>query len=589
MKKDAKGIFGVLGFSLHKIVFSLGLIAFLVMGTAFDGSAVFAKKHKKDKIDKHLIVKTKDGKVKGMESDYNSWAWLSIPYAKPPVGDLRWKEPKSPRRWHGVLDATSDCEPCTQFGEGAVIGSEDCLYLNVFRPDTKEKNLPVYFWIHGGSNKTGMASQYPLGYMASRENIVIVVIQYRMGPFGWFRHPAPKGNKKDRSGNFGTLDHIKALKWVKENIAKFGGDPKNVTIAGESAGAANIMHLLVSPLAKKLFHGAIMQSIGGSVYSPERNAARAQATLVELLIVDGSAADVPEAKILIDSMSDKEIRAYLQGKTTAEIMAAEPTSGIGPTEDGKVMPIGGWDEAITSGDYNMVPVIVGSNQHEYTLWTYSGWTETSNGNHWYDLSSLWLWGDWWKIRLDQIMPEDGDKDLYRFTAEMGGLNWRLSRVDNVARWLKGQQDDIYGYFFRWDGVEIFPLSALYQFVFGATHASEIAFFFNYPTDIWTDGAAFNPFQDTPGRQALALAMMDYVGNFCWNKDPNGADLPVWEEWSSYEGGPKLISLDATPDVIETYMITEELTVDSVDAQYDEYYDLLPEDREVPEYSWRDRF
>jgi para-nitrobenzyl esterase len=187
--------------------------------------------------------------------------------------------------------------------------------------------------------------------------------------------------------------------------------------------------------------------------------------------------------------------------------------------------------------------------------------------------------------LNEIMPEQGDKDLYRFTAAMGGLNWRLSRVDNVARWLKAQQDDIYGYFFKWDGIE----GSAYHFIFGATHASEIAFFFNYPTDIWTDGGAFGPGNDTPGRQALALAMMDYIGNFSWTKDPNGGDLPPWEEWSSEEGGPKVISLDATIEEIDTYMITEELTAASVAAQYDEYYLLLPDDRAEPEYSWRDKF
>jgi len=405
--------------------------------------------------------------------------------------------------------------------------------------------------------------------MAERENIVIVVIQYRMGPFGWFRHPAPTGSIRSRSGNFGTLDQIEALKWVKQNIASFGGNPGNVTIAGESAGAANVMHLLVSPLAKKLFHGAIMQSIGGSAYSPERNLARALATLADLLIADGSAADTAEAEMLIGSMSDREIRAYLQGKTTAEIMAAEQSSGIGPTEDGFVMPVGGWEGAITSGDYNMVPVILGSNQHEYTLWSYSSATETSSGYHWYNLS--WLWGS--MLWLDVIMPRDGDKNLYRFTAEMGGLYWRLSKVDNIARWLKDQQDDIYGYFFRWDG----PEGSAYQFIFGATHASEIAFFFNYPYDIWTHGGAFHPGNDTPGRQALALTMMDYVGNFCWTKNPNGGELPVWEEWSREEGGPKLISLDATPEEIDIYMITEELTDQAVQDQFNIYYDLLWDD------------
>ena len=520
------------------------------------------------------VVETEYGAVSGYLDEYDegSYAavWKSIPYARPPVGSLRWQEPKRPLSWSGLLEATADPEPCTQFASGAVIGSEDCLYLNVFRPDTTETNLPVYFWIHGGSNKTGMASQYALSYMADRENIVIVVIQYRMGPFGWFRHPAPTGSIETRSGNFGTLDHLRALKWVKQNIRGFGGDRNNVTIAGESAGAANVMHLLVSPLAKKLFHGAIMQSIGGSVYSPERNAGRAHSTLVDLLIADGSAVDSDVAELLIASMSDLEIRTYLEGKTTAEIMVAEQSSGVGPTEDGIVMPIAGWEGTIASGDYDMVPVILGSNLHEYTLWNYQSPIPTSSGYLWSHLALAWL-----GVPLDTIMPLEGDKNLYRYAAAMGGLNWRLSRVDDVARWLKVQQDDVYGYFFKWDGVEIFPLSALYKFIFGATHASEIAFFFGSPVDVWTDGAAFNPFQDTPGRQALSSAMMDYVGNFSWTKNPNGGELPDWEEWSSEEGGPKLISLDATIEEIDTYMITEELTAESVAAEFWGYYLGLP--------------
>ena len=527
------------------------------------------------------VVETEYGSISGY-TDLYGVVWKSIPYARPPVGSLRWQEPKSPLSWSGVLDATADTEPCTQWDGSTVIGSEDCLYLNVFRPDTTEMNLPVYFWIHGGSNKTGMATQYPLSHVAERENIVVVVIQYRMGPFGWFKHPAPKGSISTRSGNFGLLDHIKALKWVKQNIADFGGDRHNVTIAGESAGAANVMHLLVSPLAKKLFHGAIMQSIGGSVYSPERNAGKAYGALVELLTDDGSAADAEEAEELIGSMSDKEIRTYMEGKTTAEIMAAEPSGGVGPTEDGFVMPEGGWEGAITSGNYNKVPVIVGSNAHEGTLWSFSRNVETSNGYYWYNLS--WLWGG--MFYLDIIMPTQGDKDLYRFTAIMGGLGWRERGVDKVARWLKDQQDDVYGYFFEWDG--LYQQDTAYEFIFGATHASEIAFFFNYPTDIWTDGGAFHPGNDDEGRQALALAMMDYIGNFCWYKDPNGGDLPPWDQWSNEEGGSKLISLDANATEILAPMITVELTTESLAAKYLEYYLLLPETAEG-EYSYRDKF
>jgi para-nitrobenzyl esterase len=212
--------------------------------------------------------------VAGADANNGSWVWAGIPYAKPPVGELRWKAPQDPEPWNKIRQSTYNFTRCTQpvfdlqwNPVNKIQGSEDCLYLNVFRPKTNAKNLPVYFWIHGGGNSFDGADNYDASILAQKSNMVVVVIQFRTGPFGWFNHPAlnPNGTAEDKSGNYGVLDMIKALKWVNKNIAAFGGNPKNVTIAGESTGGYRVMNLMISPLAKGLFHTAINQSGGSKI------------------------------------------------------------------------------------------------------------------------------------------------------------------------------------------------------------------------------------------------------------------------------------------------------------------------------------
>jgi para-nitrobenzyl esterase len=204
-------------------------------------------------------VKTAYGKVSGADAGNGSWVWAGIPYAKPPVGELRWKAPQDPEPWNKIRHSTYNFSRCTQpvfdlqwNPVNKIQGSEDCLYLNVFRPKNNAKNLPVYFWIHGGGNSFDGADNYDASILAQKANMVVVVIQFRTGPFGWFNHPAlnPDGTAEDKSGNYGTLDMIKALKWVNRNISAFGGNPKNVTIAGESTGGYRVMNLMIHLLQK---------------------------------------------------------------------------------------------------------------------------------------------------------------------------------------------------------------------------------------------------------------------------------------------------------------------------------------------------
>ncbi|MDH4366978.1 MAG: carboxylesterase family protein, partial [Dehalococcoidia bacterium] len=258
------------------------------------------------------LVTTQYGKVRGGEAEGNTFVWKGIPYAQPPVNELRWKAPQDPEPWYGVLEAAEDPERCLQpamsrtwHSLGYNVGSEDCLYLNIWRPQTEETDLPVYFWIHGGSNNFGGCADYDGAGIASRSNMVVVVIQYRLGPFGWFNHPALyDGDPEGDSGNFGTLDCIKALEWVRDNIAAFGGDPDNVSVAGESAGAHNTMSLVISPLASGLFHRAVSESGGMQIVSVEHGIGMANATIDNLLVADGTCANLAEAAAYRAGMSD---------------------------------------------------------------------------------------------------------------------------------------------------------------------------------------------------------------------------------------------------------------------------------------------
>ena len=222
------------------------------------------------------VVELKNGSIKGVqEGDLKKY--LGIPYAEPPIGELRWRAPKL------IYNSKENIFPkegnfCIQEpyerggapGDEDVSGTEDCLYLDIQAPiATKNSKLPVMFWIHGGGNTSGLKDSYNFSKLVKKEKVIVVSINYRLGAFGWFTHPAIQEFQSglDKSSNFGTLDIIAALKWTQENIAKFGGDPNNVTIFGESAGGHNVLSLLVSKEAKGLFHKAISQSGYTTTYS----------------------------------------------------------------------------------------------------------------------------------------------------------------------------------------------------------------------------------------------------------------------------------------------------------------------------------
>lgn len=220
------------------------------------------------------IIRTSNGNLRGI-AQQSTEVFYGIPYARPPLGDLRWKAPQAAPRWQGVRAATAPSAACYQpapreFGpytaefliQGSV--SEDCLYLNVWKPAKVSAKLPVLFYIHGGGFSSG-SSTVPIydGSSLAARGAIVVTINYRLGVFGFLAHPELTRDGHGSSGNYGVLDMIAALRWVRTNIARFGGDPDNVTIAGQSAGAAAVNDLVLSPPAKGLFHRAIAQSGSG--------------------------------------------------------------------------------------------------------------------------------------------------------------------------------------------------------------------------------------------------------------------------------------------------------------------------------------
>ncbi|MCZ6618901.1 MAG: carboxylesterase family protein [Gammaproteobacteria bacterium] len=281
-----------------------------------------------------LTSRTTSGDVVGFIGDEGARSWLGIPFAKPPIGNLRWRAPLPPEPWNDVRVAKQVSDLCPQLNSATasdevsatptVVGSEDCLYLNVYAP-ASASNRPVMFWIHGGGNSVGDGGSYNASRLAVSQDVVVITINYRLAHLGWFSHPAlVTGQPLDDSGNYGTLDIIRALEWTRDNAAGFGGDPDNVTVFGESAGASDTMTMVASPLARGLFHRGIVQS-GGLRISPVEfvqayasqggHPYSSREIVSHLLIADGLASDAITAQTYQDAMTADELRVYLYRKT----------------------------------------------------------------------------------------------------------------------------------------------------------------------------------------------------------------------------------------------------------------------------------
>lgn len=316
-------------------------------------------------------VKIDTGTLQGVvDSATGVFVFRGIPYAAPPVGALRWRPPQAPAKWSGIRDASTLGHNCMQHQPYSDIDpftagvSEDCLYLNVWTTSLAEKSKkPVMVWIHGGGFWAGFGGEERHnGAPLARKGAVVVTLNYRLGPFGFLAHRAlAAASPNDPIGNYGLLDQIAALRWVKRNISRFGGDPSRVTIFGESAGGMSVGSLIASPLAKGLFQRAILESGTGmnglGVFT--RDTAQAIATqFLDSLHITGSDADI------VKQLRAADAKALLDASLR---LGPAGSPRFFPVVDGRVLPHA-VDTALMRGSANLVPVIVGTNRDEGDEW-----------------------------------------------------------------------------------------------------------------------------------------------------------------------------------------------------------------------------
>jgi para-nitrobenzyl esterase len=309
------------------------------------------------------VVAVDSGKLRGSESRGIS-TWKGIPFAAPPVGANRWRAPQPPATWNGVRDATQYAHDCMQVpfpSDAAPLGTtpaEDCLYANVWRPARAAKKLPVIFWIYGGGFVNGGASPPTYsGANLAKQGVLVFSANYRVGRFGTFAHPQLTKENADsgRLGNYGYMDQIAALNWVHNNIAAFGGDPDNVTLIGESAGGMSVHTLVTSPLARGLFHRAVVMSGGNGVAMGGADLATIEKVGVEFAAAKGIAADDPKALEKLRALSAEEITS---GLNMTALFAAGPRSFASPFVDGNVAVNAG--DAYRTNRFARVPMMIGA-------------------------------------------------------------------------------------------------------------------------------------------------------------------------------------------------------------------------------------
>ncbi|MCW8195042.1 carboxylesterase family protein [Proteobacteria bacterium 005FR1] len=516
------------------------------------------------------------GELVGLVQDNGSHAWLGIPYAEAPVAERRWKVAEPHQGWEGVFKAQNDIQPCPQFasnltdgvedpdGDG-IVGTEDCLHLSVYAPAdaSPEKPLPVMYWIYGGGNNSGYAGDYDGGNLAQAQDVIVVTVNYRLGSLGWFIHPAiiPEGaSGADASGNWSTVDTIRGLEWVRDNIAAFGGDPDNVTIFGESAGGANVMSLVTSPMAKGLFHKAIVES-GGLETTPMAEAINyrdadpaghvhsSKEIVNAILLRDNEAANREEAIGLQETMPASAIRELLYSQSAADFLKLYNPEGArnypAPKKfrDGTVFVKTPPMEQLAAGDYNHVPIILGTNRDERRIYMY-------RDPRWAPL-----------IKSD---PEE-----YIRVAKYPSDAWKLRGVDELARAMAPvQEENVFAFRFDWDEGAVYQGLDLAVGI-GAGHSVEMAFIFGdwnvgfVPKDVMYDPAR------NESRNALSRSMMSYWANFAYTGDPgkgrDGREVQ-WQPWQGDDGKAKMLVLD-TPQDGGIRMSTDQVTAESIKSEF----------------------
>ena len=474
------------------------------------------------------FIKTTSGSVYGyIENKVLNYD--DVPYAMPPVGSLRWKAPRQLIAQDQII-ISKEGNHCVQepssmggaTGDGLLTGSEDCLYLDIKTPKTKSAELlPVMFWIHGGGNTSGLKDLYDFSKMVYRHNVIVVSINYRLGPFGWFAHPAIQENHSgiDKTSNFGTLDIIEALKWVSNNIEFFGGNPNNVTIFGESAGGHNVLSLLVAPQANGLFQKAISQS--GYTTSVSKNHAFTNSKenptynhtsneVVKRLIPKANEIPSIELNKALYSLKTEIFFNEYADKSNLEIPLLN--------NDGIVIPKIGLEKALKNPQHaKNVPFMAGSNRDEVKLWI-------AMAKYFVELEYS-LIGSILGIPRVRLKDEGSFEafNYYRSEAwKIRGVIEPISSLNSIGNF------NTFAYRYDWDDHRRF-LIANFKKLIGASHGTEIPLITGN-NDIVGD-LGFLIYPSGPSKRFLSKNMMLLWSNFAKDGSPGVSTNQI--EWIPY--------------------------------------------------------
>jgi para-nitrobenzyl esterase len=458
-------------------------------------------------------VQTESGLITGVKCDSSDvMVFKGIPYAEPPVGDLRWRAPQPPAKWEGVRNADAFCQACMQAQAHSRAPwteefmshdslSEDCLFLNLWTPAKSDKDsLPVLVYIHGGGYTEGSGSiKVYDGEELAKKGIIVITINYRLGVLGFLAHPELSAESSDHvSGNYGLLDQIAALQWIQKNITAFGGDPDRVTIAGQSAGAGSVNMLVVSPLAKGLFHRAIAES-GSSVNRMMMTTlADAEATGVKFAELKGA-----------KSMADLRAMTYEQLTAVAEGQIPQRFSA---NVDGRFLT----DNPLTlfaAGKQNDVPTLTGLNADEGSASPTYGKTPVKD----YKERIKTMYKDNAKDFF-ALYPVTNDEQAGRVEKDAARDQGRVSMFLYAKNRAKTAKKPLFSYYF--DRGIPWPEHP----EFAAFHTSEVPYVFNNLKML------NRPWEK--GDSTLADQMSDYWVNFISTGNPNGEGLPEWPAFDS---------------------------------------------------------
>jgi len=501
--------------------------------------------------DNNLVVGTASGDARGVSRSSGGAEFLGIPYAQPPVGNLRWHEPMPATKWNGVRDATSFGAPCAQPVLGdwnnrdAETSKEDCLFLNVITPVWPPKApLPVMFWLHGGANEGGTASSalYKDGTLI-QHGILLVTVNYRLGVFGFFAHPGLTSESTHKaSGNYGLMDQIAALQWVRANITKFGGDPANITVFGQSAGAQDLGMLMASPLSKHLFHRAIAES--GAPFDPNMRSLAEAEQAGEKLAAN------------LKAPASEEAIQYLRGLSVSELLKGaanrDPNQPalVGPNRDGWVIPrLPG--EIFAAGQQAAVPLITGSTTREFDMpgpaEEVRKFIERVTGNLAPQALKLYGLADGGQGTTDPLYGPVGNQWL-------ADLIFRCP-ASTEAAWQRAAHHPTYEYQFE----HAIPG----QEAQGAVHSSDLPYVFGFYPKTGNIAGNF-----TEVDYKLADLIETYWTNFAKRGNPNGDGVPNWPEFDGSQtfieftqdgravatsGGPRRPQCDLLREVLKQRM------------------------------------